>query len=366
MKILFLTDQMYLHGGIERILSQKINYLIDFYQQDVYLITTEQKNQISVYELDKSLIWKDLSINYHREISYFHPKNLIKIFSHFKKLKRFIKLIQPDLIISVSTSPEQYFLPFICRNIPKIKEFHSSRFNYQKNKNWKQKLDKAFEFYDELIVLNSDEAKYYTNKNITIIPNFTDFQLFNNKLIAKQKTIIAAGRIAPVKQFDELIKIWKMIHIDFPDWKVKIFGNGEPKIIQELKLLIADLNLADSVFLLPATNNIQEEMLQASVYAMTSSTECFPMVLLEAQACSLPILSYDCPNGPRNIITENSDGFLIEPQNKLLFTQKLSDLINSENMIHLMGNNAQKNISKFKKEIVMLQWKELFNKFNKI
>ena len=77
MKILFLTDQMHMHGGIERILSQKINYLIDFYKQDVYLITTEQKNQISVYDLDKSLIWKDLLINYNREISYFQPKNLL-------------------------------------------------------------------------------------------------------------------------------------------------------------------------------------------------------------------------------------------------------------------------------------------------
>ena len=119
MKILFLTDQTYHHGGIERILSQKINYLIDFYKHDVYLITTEQKSKNPVYNLDNRLNFIDLSINYNREISYFHPKNLIKTITHFLKLNQKISSINPDLIVSVSTSPEQYFLPFIHKKIPK-------------------------------------------------------------------------------------------------------------------------------------------------------------------------------------------------------------------------------------------------------
>ena len=359
MKILYLTDQMYHHGGIERILSQKINYLIDFYKHDVYLITTEQKNNKSVYNLDNRLNLIDLSINYNREISYFHPKNLIKTIAHFFKLNKEINKIQPDLIISVSTSPDQYFLPFIHKRIPKLKEFHSSRFFYNKNKNWKQKLDKAFEYYDNLIVLNPDEKEYYSNINISIIPNFTDFESFEIKSIKKEKTIIAAGRIAPVKQFDELIKIWNLISNDFPEWKIKIFGNGEPELIKSLNNLIVLLNLKNSVFILPATPDIELEMQKASIYAMMSETECFPMVLLEAQASRLPIVSYNCPNGPRNIINDNFDGFLIENYNQQLFAQKLSVLINSEDLLTKMQENAAINVNKFKKDIVMKQWNDL-------
>ena len=360
MKILFLTDQIYHHGGIERILSQKINYFIDFYKHDVYLITTEQNSKNPVYNLDNLLNLIDLSINYNREISYFHPKNLIKSIAHFFKLNKEINKIQPDLIISVSTSPEQYFLPFIHKRIPKLKEFHSSRFFYNKNKNWKQKLDKAFEYYDSLIVLNPDEKEYYKNKNIAIIPNFTDFESFENKIIIKEKLIIAAGRIAPVKQFDELIKIWKLISNDFPDWKIKIFGNGEPELIFSLNNLIASWNLENSVFILPATSDIELEMQKASIYVMTSETECFPMVLLEAQVSRLPIVSYNCPNGPRNIINNNFDGFLIENYNQELFAEKLSDLMNSEVLLMKMQENAAINVNKFKKEIVMKQWNDLF------
>ena len=360
MKILFLTDQMHLHGGIERILSQKINYLIDFYQHDVFLITTEQKNIKPVYELESRLKTIDLAINYHRSISYFHPKNILKTLLHFYKLYFVINKIKPDVIVSVSTSPEQYLLPFIHKKIPKLKEFHSSRFGYKENKNWKQKLDKTLNLFENLIVLNADEKKYYSNKNITIIPNFTDFECLENSKIVKEKTIIAAGRIAPVKQFDELIKIWKIIAHDNPDWKVKIFGNGDPIIIQELNNLINNLGLEKSFFLMPATENIQLEMQKASVYTMTSATECFPMVLLEAQACGLPIVSFDCPNGPRNIINDEIDGFLIENQNKELFAKKLDYLLKNNDLLNFMGNNALKNVFNFKKEKIMQEWQNLF------
>lgn len=358
-------DQMYLHGGIERILSQKINYLIDHFGYEVYLITTEQKNQKSVYDLSPKVIWKDLNINYHREISYFHPKNIWKTIIHFFKLNKVLKQIHPNIIVSVSTSPEQYFLPFIQTQIPKIKEFHSSRYNYVANKNWKQKLDKTINKYEAIVVLNETEKQYYNNQNIYVIPNFTDFKPILDHSIAKKNTIIAAGRIAPVKQFQELIYIWKIIHKDFPDWKVQIFGDGEQKTVAHLQELIDELGLQQSFFLMPSVTNIQEMMNQASIYAMTSQSECFPMVLLEAQACSLPIISYDCPNGPRHIILDQKNGFLVEPNNRKLFAEKLSLLMNDENLRNNFGSQAQIHVSSFSKQKIMELWHELFTKTKK-
>jgi glycosyltransferase involved in cell wall biosynthesis len=143
---------------------------------------------------------------------------------------------------------------------------------------------------------------------MVVIPNFTDFQSKKHYSEIREKTIIAAGRIAPVKQFDKLIVIWSTLHREFPDWKVKIFGGGDDQLTKELNQLIKKHHLSSSVSLLSSTPHIESEMQRASIYAMTSKTECFPMVLLEAKACGLPIISFDCPTGPKHIVNHGVDG----------------------------------------------------------
>lgn len=360
MRILYLTDQVYLHGGAERILTLKLNHFIEFYDYDVHLLTTEQKNKKPVYFLNSKIKSKDLEINYHRELSYFHPKNLFKSIIHFYKLKKEIKRIKPDVIISLSYSPDQYFLPIIEKRIPKLKEFHSSNNNY-KPSFLRATLDKMFVKYDALIVLNETEKSYYTNKNKIVIPNFTDFKPNPVEIFKRQKIVIAAGRIAPVKQFDKLIEIWKGISLDYPEWKLKIFGDGDPVILKKINQLIEEYNLTETAFVLPSTNNIQEEMQKASVFALTSYEECFPMVLLEAQACSLPIVSFDCPNGPRYIINNNSDGILVEKNNIEEFRKALRLLLNDQELRIKFGNNARNNVQKFSKEKVMQKWSDVIS-----
>lgn len=357
MRILFLMDQMYLHGGGERMLSQKINYFIEHFNYEIFLLTSEQKNKKSVYDLNPKLIWKDLGINYHRKLSYFHPKNILKSFVHYKKLNNEIAIIKPDCIVSVSFSPEQYFLPLLHKKIPKFKEFHSSRFLY--NASFiRKKIDIIFEKYNVLVVLNQTERTYYKGKKIVIIPNFTDFHSDND--VIKENTVIAAGRIAPVKQFDELIKIWKSLKSEFPDWKLKIFGDGEIDFVNNLKKIINDLDLSENVFIFPSVSSIKFEMQKASIYAMTSLTECFPMVLLEAQACKLPIISYDCPNGPRHIINNTIDGYLITECDTNAFKKALSNVMKNNILRIDLGKNAASNVQNFSKDKVMNQWNDLF------
>ena len=360
MRVLFLMDQMYLHGGTERILSQKMNYLVENLNVETYLLTSEQRDRKAVYEISNKVVWKDLEINYHRNLSYFHPKNLKKSVRHFKALKKEIAKIKPDVIMSVSFSPEQYFLPFIHKKIPKLKEFHSSKYVYNVSKQRKF-LDKSLKKYDALVVLNDTEKQFYDNDNIVVIPNFTDFKSSINQNFKREKTIIAAGRIAPVKQFDKLIQVWNNLKDEFPDWKIKIFGSGDEMLLNELNDLIKKLNLSHSVFILPSTPLIEEEMNNASIYAMTSETECFPMVLLEAQACGLPIISFDCPTGPRHIINNNIDGLLVEPNNIEAYTNSLRNLIiNNQKRIDF-GMRGKHNVELYSKEVVMKKWLDLFN-----
>ncbi len=366
MKILFCTNQVNTHGGIERILCQKINSLIQDFGHEVMLLTFDQKNQNSVYELNKNVISEDLNINYHAGVSYFHPKNLIHALQHFLKLKKSIKKFKPEIIISISYTPDQYFLPFISKKIPKIKELHASgivvgEIALTGNKFaifFKKKLIQIFKKYDKLIVLNKDEIQYFEDYNTIVIPNFTDFSIL--KELIREKTIIAAGRIAEVKNFEELAVIWSKIHLKFPDWQVKIFGNGSQQSIKKLKQKIDILGISNSFFLLPSTKNIQEEFQKSELYVMTSLNECFPMVLLEAQVCGLPIVSYDCPNGPRNIINDNDDGFLIPIHDTNDFAEKLSLLMTRKDLRAEMSRKSKKNVLKFNKNDIMSDWNKLF------
>lgn len=364
MKILYVTDQLYLHGGIEKMLAQKINHWITNYNYEVVLCTSEQRGHGFVYPVDAKLSHIDLAVNYTRTKSYFHPENLLKSIRHFNSLKALLKSQQPDIIISVNYTPEQFFLPFLAKHIPKVKEFHASGVTFTKPETIGEKLKNQLFLllgrYEAKVVLNPDEKKYYPFEGLSVIPNFIEIKAAQQRIIP-EKTVLAAGRIAPVKQFDHLIKAWSQIASDFPDWQLKIFGNGDAHLIAHLHNLIDDLQLSN-IQLLEATNHLEQEMQKAAIYAMTSATECFPMVLLEAQAAGLPIISYNCPHGPRNIINANRDGWL-SPHNEIsIFAEKLSELMENDSLREAIGKAAKKNVVRFSKEEIMKQWNALFLK----
>ncbi len=363
MRILYLTNQFYLHGGIEKILSQKINFLIEEFDYEIVLCTSEHKNQPFVYPLSEELTHIDLKINYIRSKSYFHPANLTRALAHYKALKQTIKEVKPDVVVSVNFTPEQYFLPFIAKEIPKVKEFHSSGTNLNPSQGFvgklRQQLFKLFGKYDRLIVLNPDEKQYYPFDNVSVIPNFIKLspQIDSSK---KENTIIAAGRITPVKQFDHLIEAWSKIGSRFPDWQVKIFGDGDEKITAELEQLITVLQVPN-IRLMGSTRHLKKEMERGSVFAMTSATECFPMVLLEAQAAQMALISYDCPHGPRNIIRDTFTGILTLHNDIDQFANRLEELLNNTDERNGMALRAQKEVGALSASKIMLEWQILFN-----
>ena len=366
MKIVYCTDQVYLHGGIEKVLAQKLNYLVLQPNCEIHLITSEQKEKPFCYTISSKVMHHDLAINYDRTKSYFNPTNLKKVPEHIKRLKALLNEIKPDVLIVCNYAFDFYFIPFISSGIKTIKEFHSSRYYYIKelpqanifNKiryrinNWIEQK------YSHLVVLNEDEQKYYSSNNIEVISNAVSYINIDSE-IGRENIIIAAGRIAPVKQFDHLIKAWSLLAKDFPDWKVQIYGDGDEVLLGELNALIIELAVSN-IQLMGATNNLDNKMEEAAIYALTSATECFPMVLLESLACGLPIVSYDCPHGPNNIITNNKDGILVAHNNIDAFAHKLMELMKDEDIRTKMGVNALNNVKRFEESKIMQHWLHLF------
>jgi glycosyltransferase involved in cell wall biosynthesis len=368
MKIVFTTDQIYLHGGIEKVMATKANYFADVLKYEVYILTTEQQNNNPCYELSSKIKFVDLGVNYSRSKSYFSLVNLKKVVSHFRKWYSAIKSIQPNAIIVCNLAFDFYWTPFFHKKVKKIKEFHASRFFTEIARNKVSSLKKINfiinDFieskYDKLVLLNNDEKKYYRSNNLVVIPNPI---IFDTELAAPliSSKAIAAGRIAPVKGFENAIKSWKIVVDKHPDWQLDIFGQGEKEYIDELKEIIKQNNLEENVFINNAVSNLQEKLLEFSLYIMTSKTECFPMILLESLQVGLPIVSFDCPYGPRNIIADNEDGFLVENQNNFQFAEKVNCLIENKSLRKKMGQNGKVNVKRFSVEDVAVKWVEVLN-----
>jgi len=368
MKILFLTDQFYLHGGVEKVLSKKLNYLAEIHNYSVYLVTIENKNNNFCYKTSDKVCHSDLGINYYRSKSFFNFFNLLKLPLHIYSLNKKIKEINPDVIVLCNYSFDFYFLPYISNGIKIIKEYHSSRYFYIKNlpnlnyfKKFIHKLNNLIEKkYDYLVVLNKDEEKYFNSKNTHVIPNPTlsfGYSNYDNR----ENIIIAAGRIAPVKQFDHLINIWNLISNNYPDWELHLYGGGDKNLLSELQKMIVDLKVSNFI-LKGTTDELHLKMENASIFALTSATECFPMVILEALSCGLPVIAYDCPHGPRNIISNNNDGILISHNDIESFAEELENMINNFELRKKMSVNAKINIRRFDEITVMQNWIELFKK----
>ena len=367
MKIAYYTDQIYLHGGIEKVLSQKLNYLSKLEDNEVYLITSEQKNKPFCYNISKKIKHFDLGVNYNRNLSYYNFNNLLKLPKHIYSLSLLLKNIRPDVLVVCNYSFDFYFIPFAAKGMKIIKEFHSSRYNYKfemnnstlKNKflyvlnNWVE------EKYNHLVILNKDEKIYFKSKNTVVIPNAAIKS--NTKINSERKNIIiSAGRIAHVKQFDHLINAWNLIEKKFPEWEVHIYGQGDLNLLAELEDLIISLSMKNIHFK-GVTDELNQKMQEASIYALTSSTECFPMVLLEALSSGLPVVSYDCPNGPRNILSSCEDALLVASNNINEFSKSLEFLINDKQKREYMSNNGLINVLRFSEDEVMLKWINLFN-----
>ncbi|KIA82877.1 hypothetical protein OA84_04725 [Kaistella solincola] len=367
MNILISTDQIYLHGGIEKVMATKVNYWANLPDTKVFIVTTEQRENAPCYVLDYKVKLIDLNINYDRSKSYFSAHNLKKSLSHFRRQKKLFKELEPDVIISPNINFDHYWLPFIKEKSKLIKERHSSRYQEADRrksasflKGIKFRLDDWIDSrYDHIVVLNEDEKKYVKSDNAVVIPN--PVALTDLRADLSKKQVIAAGRLSPVKGFDDLINAWAEVHAEFPDWQLHFYGQDYLGTQAQLQKQIEVRGLNRSVFFKGNVDNLPETMTHYSIYAMTSETECFPMVLLEALSVGLPVVSYDSPHGPKNILLNEQDSFLIPYKKIDIFAVHLKKLIADERLRRKFGQEAIKNVQRFDLLNVMKKWEIVFH-----
>lgn len=360
--IVILADQLYMIGGINSLIKLKANWWASSKRYNVTIITTEQKNKKPFYKLNKSINVLDLDINYNREKSYLSFSNLLLLIKNYMRLNRWLRHNKPDLIIISNHIPVTFFFPFLRTKGKFLKEYHFTQ--YYRNKRKSSMLNK-FEKYiesklDFQLVLNLEECSYYDSSKAVHIPN--PIVLNSEELdvrCSREQTVISAGRISTVKRFDLLLEIWYEFKKYNSSWKLEIYGSGTESDTKDLQRKIVDLELSDSVKILEPVNNLGEVMRNRGIYAMTSAQECFPMVLLEAQSSGLPIIAFDCPTGPRNIIENNVNGILVPMDNREAYTRALIELADNHDLRKFIAKNSLKTVQKFDIKEVMNSWETL-------
>lgn len=369
LKILYCTDQLYKHGGIERVTTTKLNGWVEKTNNSLHLVTTEQKGNPFCYELDNRVNIYDLQVNYNREISYFKISNLKKTLIYIDRLRKLIQSLKPDVVVCVNSGPINLFLPYVAKNSVTINEFHSSRmnrYNFKKTKkalNYKRLTNYfaslAEKNFTRCIVLNKTEINYFLSKNVSVIPNPINISKYKEN--NREKIVVAAGRIAQVKGYDLLIKAWQKVNKIHPDWKLKIYGDGDDNLKKDLNKIINNLELQNSISLCGSTSRLHKIFLKSSIHALSSHEESFGMVILEAQAYNLPTVAFNCPTGPKELILNNESGFLIKPNDINGFASKINYLIENPEIRKKMGKNAILNARMYDISIIIEKWNTLFN-----
>jgi len=356
---------------MERVLANKVNYLVER-GYDVSIITTDQKGRPAYFSLDSRVLHIDLAVDYTDALEV----NIINKSLIFSKKKRLHKQLlaeqlmklKPNITISMFDY-EASFLTDIKDGSAKVLEIHFSRFKRIQygRKGVLGLIDRYLSLRDKQIakkykrfVVLTHEDKGYWGKmnNIEVIPNANSFEP-NDISNLSSKRVIAVGRLNYQKRFEDLIALWRTVHLEAPDWKLEIFGNGPQK--KELQALIDTYGLSNSAIIREPVKDIMNEYLTSSMVAMTSRYEGLPMALLEGQVCGLPMVSYCCKCGPKDIIIDGKNGFLIDEGDLENFSSKIVQLIKDVALRKEMGLHSSQLSKRFSEEEVMSKWISLFN-----
>ena len=197
---------------------------------------------------------------------------------------------------------------------------------------------------------------YNSHTRLVYMPNFLERYPASVSFENREKTVLAVGRVTAVKRFDLLAEQFVSLHERAPDWRLRILGGGED--LERIRRYVAEHNAESYIDLPGQTDNaaVQSEMLRASLYAMSSSSEGFPFVLLEAQSCGLPIVAYDVRVGPGFLVKDGETGRLVPEGERAEFEDSLVSLMGDEETRRRMGEKAVEHAALFTREKIAEKW----------
>ena len=361
MKIAIVFDDCMRLGGVERVINNLADYFSDNFNYTIEVINYNMNSKKQNFIYNSAVKITDLTIKNTKKdfISKFINKIKMR-----KKLKKHLEKNKYDIILCMAALSN--ILVAQVRKGIDAKVIGTEHVPYDGH-SLKTKIKRRI-FYknlDALVVLTQEDydknAKYFKNVSIIYnsIPDTFKYENYN----VESKKILAAGRLTEGKGFDILIKCTREAFEKYPDWNLEILGEGEKK--KELENLIEKYNLSQNITIKDFIDNMEEVMKEYSFFVMTSKYEGFGLVLVEAQATGLPVISFDCKSGPKEIINNNIDGVLVKAENENEMSKAIVSMIEDKEFRKKLSKNAVINSERFRNEKIGNEWKELFEKMIK-
>lgn len=373
LKIVYLTPALYMAGGVERVLTLKANYFAEHYGYDITIILTEGKDKPLFYPLSDKVKVINLNIGFEELWTCSFIRKIIKYLKkqrYYKKaLNNELMRIRPDVTVSLLRR-EINFINDIKDGSRKIGELHINRANYRNFNTgqtglfkrlfarwWSYMLLRKLIKLDKLVVLTEKDCETWTElNNVVAIPDPLPFVPSSISSLS-EKRVVAIARYSHEKGIDLLLQAWASVEKNNVNWRLDVYGDGDrTSYEQQIDTLHIDRSRCR---LNGRTNNVEQVYCNSSILVLSSRFEGFGMVMIEAMACGLPVVAFDCPWGPRAIITDGEDGLLVENGNINALANAISHLMSDEALLRSMSDAGQRNVQRFSLEKVARQWKML-------
>jgi len=255
-------------------------------------------------------------------------------YNRIYKLKDSLNKENANVVISFMTQTNIVSIIAARSDNYKIIVSERSNYNFLKSTVWILLRKIIYRFADSLVVQSEyDKKKYSFHKNVKVI--FNPLQIKETK-VERENIILAVGRVDYLKGFDRLIEIYAQLKTD---WKLVIVGEGEQR--SSIEASIKELQLEDSVLLVGRKTNIEEYYAKAKIFALSSRMEGFPNVLVEAMGHGCACIAFDCLTGPRDIIIDGLNGYLVEDNNIQEYIVKLQELTNNSTLRNKFSHEAK-------------------------
>lgn len=373
MKIIYIVRSLHSVGGIERTLSDKANWMVARGHQAMFVTYLQGNDRIN-FPLDKRVQLFDLAgstFSMYKYPIYYRLFYFLKLQKLFReRLKRVLDNYKPDLVVLAIPSAEDFVwdLMKVTQNAKVIIESHITFDYFLMGKSFTDRLLyvffpplKAIRKADMLIALTEHDALCWRQQKVElvqVVPNPVTYYADNISDITKEKCrIIAVGRLARQKRFDRLIEAFSLISDKYPEWYINLYGEGELR--DTLENLIKTKGLVGRINILNFVQDIYTEYMKSQFLVLSSDYEGFGLVITEAMACGVPVVSTDCPFGPSDIIDDGKTGLLAKMEVEDL-AQKMEWMISHEMERRMMGEDAYKKAAQYRKEVVMPRWEKLY------